>query len=170
MIARSFLLAALACLPLSAQAADDNGALAFWRQAQAQPQQQQSRWRANVPLPPNVRHLRAIIHRTAQVHGVSPRIVAAVIRVESNGNCRARNASGAAGAMQVLPRTARGLGVHGRLTDCATGIEAGTRYLSRIIHRHGTGCAALSLYERGEAARPRCTAYGRRVLAYAGTF
>ena len=45
------------------------------------------------------------------------------------------------------------------------GIEPGMRYLALIVRGFGTSCAALSLYEMGIAARPRCTRYGRMVVA-----
>lgn len=167
LLAAGLLMLGLLVAPRPAAAGDPwNGARAFWQQARSH--EPAPRWRSRIPLPPDVRRLRALIHRAAERHGLPARLIAGVIRVESGGNCRARSRAGARGAMQVLPATARGVGVGGSLYDCATGIEAGTRYLARIVRRHGTGCSALSLYERGEAAQPRCTAYGRRVLAATG--
>lgn len=104
------------------------------------------------------------IDAAARRNGVPIALARAVMRIESGGDCRARSKAGAVGVMQVLPATARAMGVAGPLTDCDIGAEAGARYLKKIIARHGTGCAAVSLYERGEAAHPVCTAYGRKVL------
>lgn len=100
----------------------------------------------------------------ARRHSVPVNLALAVAYTESGLRCNARNRSGARGVMQVMPRTARGVGVHGNLLDCRTGAEAGMRYLSAIIRRHGISCASVSLYERGAQSRPRCTAYGRKVM------
>ena len=111
------------------------------------------------------------IHRmvtdAAQRHGVPVAVAHAIVRVESNYNCGARSHSNARGIMQVLPATARGEGVGGNLYNCATGLEAGMRYLRKIVVAHGTSCAALSLYERGIYARPVCTGYGRKAVRLA---
>jgi soluble lytic murein transglycosylase-like protein len=115
-------------------------------------------------LPANA-SVRAVVKETAKKHGVPPKLALAVADVESRFQCHARSRSGARGVMQVMPRTARGVGVHGNLYDCRIGAEAGMRYLSAIIKRHGVSCASISLYNRGAYARPVCTAYGRKVLA-----
>lgn len=106
-----------------------------------------------------------IVTEAALRHGVPPKLAHAVAKVESGYRCNARSRAGARGVMQVMPATARGVGVHGNLFECRTGAEAGMRYLAAIIRRHGVSCASISLYERGAHARPRCTAYGRKVLA-----
>lgn len=107
----------------------------------------------------------AAVDEAAKRNGVPVALARAVMRVESGGNCRARSSAGAIGVMQVLPATARALGVYGPLTDCRNSAEAGNRYLARLIAEHGVSCASLSLYERGLFARPVCTSYGRKVLA-----
>lgn len=107
--------------------------------------------------------------RIARQHGISPALVHAVIRVESNGNCRATSTHGARGAMQVKPRTAAGVGVHGNLHDCATGILAGVRYLKQALSVNGGSiCAAASSYNTGTGIRGRCSGYGRKVVALMG--
>lgn len=109
----------------------------------------------------------SIVDEAAHRLGVPVNIARAIVRIESGGNCRAQSISGAVGIMQTLPATARAMGVTGDLKRCEIGLEAGMRYLSRIIAAHGTGCGALSLYNMGEAARPVCTSYGLKVLAFA---
>ncbi len=101
---------------------------------------------------------------SAATNGVAVRVARAIMTIESGGRCSARSHAGARGAMQVLPATARSVGVHGNLHDCATGIEAGMRYLRLVISTHGLSCGALSTYERGVFARPVCTAYGRKAI------
>lgn len=111
--------------------------------------------------------LASLLASSAARNGVPYRVAHAIMRIESGGRCGARSHAGARGAMQVLPATARSVGVHGNLYDCATGIEAGVRYLRRIIATHGLSCGALATYERGIFARPRCTAYGRKAILLA---
>jgi soluble lytic murein transglycosylase-like protein len=108
------------------------------------------------------------VSSAARRHGVPVAIAKAVVTVESGWRCHARSPAGARGIAQVLPATARSVGVHGNLFDCATSIEAGMRYLRLAIDRAGPTCAGVGLYERGIYASPRCTAYGRRVMAIAG--
>ncbi len=112
-------------------------------------------------------NLRSLVRQIAQQNGVPPHIAHGVVMAESRYNCGAHNRSGASGIMQVLPKTARSLGVSGSLRSCATGLQAGMRYLKLALNRGGYGCSGVSLYERGVYARPSCTAYGRRVMAYA---
>lgn len=118
---------------------------------------------------------RTEIHRyvddAARKHNVPRKIAHAVVTVESNYNCFARNKrSGALGAMQVLPTTARSVGISGNLTDCQTGIDAGMRYLKQALEKGGTTCEGVSLYERGIFANPVCSAYGQKVMRIASSF
>lgn len=113
--------------------------------------------------------LHAAITASAQKHGIPPALAHGVIRIESRYNCKARNPrSSATGLMQILPRTARGVGVNGNLHDCATNLEAGMRYLRQAYDAaHGNWCATASLFNRGTAASPICTSYGRKVIQLA---
>lgn len=103
-----------------------------------------------------------MVRQSASAHGVPQAVAIAIVRQESGGRC---HPGGVGGIMQVLPRTARAMGVQGN--SCAASLEAGMRYLAQIVHAHGTSCAALSLYNVGAAARPHCTAYGRNILRLA---
>ncbi len=111
--------------------------------------------------------LKAMVAQIARQHGVPVHIAHGVVMAESRYNCGAYNRSGASGIMQVLPSTARSVGVHGSLRSCANGLQAGMKYLKLALNRGGYGCSGVSLYERGVYARPACTAYGRKVMAYA---
>uniref|UniRef100_UPI0005B269F1 transglycosylase SLT domain-containing protein n=1 Tax=Methylobacterium sp. B34 TaxID=95563 RepID=UPI0005B269F1 len=111
--------------------------------------------------------VQAIVTQEAARAGVPQRLAHAVIRVESGYNCRARNRSGAAGAGQLMPATARAMGVRNPM-DCRQNIAGSMRYLRQAISRGGASCAGVSLYNTGVGARPRCTAYGRRVMHFAG--
>jgi soluble lytic murein transglycosylase-like protein len=106
-----------------------------------------------------------LVTSMAEAHGVDPALAHAVVKVESGYDCSAKNPrSSAAGAMQVLKGTARAVGVAGNLRDCRTGLEAGMRYLSRMVSLSGgSACAAATAYNRGSVGG--CSAYGRKVMA-----
>lgn len=109
-----------------------------------------------------------LVDTMAKKHNVPRHIAHGVVKAESNYRCNARNPrSGALGVMQTLPATAREVGVHGNLTNCETGMEAGMRYLRKALDRGGSGCEGISLYERGLYAPLRCTSYGQKVLSQA---
>lgn len=117
--------------------------------------------------PAAAKGLQSQVAHAARAHGVPPALAHGVVMAESRYDCRA--SSGVAhGIMQVKPATARGVGVRGSLFNCSTGIEAGMRYLRQALRMAGGDwCGAASLFNRGTGARPSCTGYGRKVLAYA---
>jgi soluble lytic murein transglycosylase-like protein len=109
----------------------------------------------------------SIVTQEARAAGVPVRIGHAIIKVESGGDCHARNPhSSAAGAGQLIRSTARAMGVR-NVFDCRQNISAAMRYLRAAINRGGAGCSGVSLYNRGIGARPSCTEYGRRVMRVA---
>lgn len=107
--------------------------------------------------------VRALVDRYASKHGVPHHIAHGVIRTESGYRCHVRSHDGGMGLGQLMPRTARALGVRNPY-DCAQNLDGAMRYLREALARAGAGCAGVSLYNLGAAARPRCTAYGRKVL------
>lgn len=70
--------------------------------------------------------------RYAHQAGMDWRLIAAICYQESGFDPNARSWAGAQGLMQLMPQTARSLGVpDSRVYDPQTNIEAGTRYLGR---------------------------------------
>ncbi|HLH13032.1 MAG TPA: lytic transglycosylase domain-containing protein [Methylovirgula sp.] len=106
-----------------------------------------------------------IVRERALALGVPVGLSLAIMRHESGGDCAMRGRAGERGAMQVLPQTARTVGIAGNLGDCATGIEAGLRYLRLAItlHRQAGWCAVASAYNSGIWRGSRCTRYGRAI-------
>lgn len=92
------------------------------------------------------------IREVAARHGVSPSLVQAVIRVESAFNPLALSPKGAQGLMQLMPRTASGLGVENAF-DPKQNIEGGVRHLRYLMDRYpGRLHLALAAYNAGEGA------------------
>lgn len=78
----------------------------------------------------------ALIRAHARRHGLDPRLVKAVIAGESEFAKRATSPAGARGLMQVMPATARELGVSAdELYTPSANIRAGTAYLAHLFAR-----------------------------------
>lgn len=89
------------------------------------------------------------IEAAARETGLEPELVLAVILQESGGNARAVSPRGARGLMQLMPATARELGVRDP-HDPQDGIRGGARYLARMRERYdGDLTLALAAYNAG---------------------
>jgi soluble lytic murein transglycosylase-like protein len=93
----------------------------------------------------------AIIEAAAAKHGIDPELVKAVIHQESGGNPKAVSSAGAGGMMQLMPDTAKQLGVSD-VTDPAQNIFAGTDYLTQQIKKYGDVALGLAAYNAGPGA------------------
>ena len=94
----------------------------------------------------------ALIAEAAKLHGVDPRLVAEVMRRESRFNPNAVSPVGACGLMQLMPATARLLGVTD-VFDARDNIFGGTRYLRQLLDTyHGDLDLVLAAYNAGPAA------------------
>ena len=95
-----------------------------------------------------------------------PALVKAVMRVESAGKPKAVSEKGAAGLMQLMPGTAKDLGVEDRF-DPAQNIEGGSRYLQQMINKYKKTDLALAAYNWGpsniDKAIRKVKAEGKRV-------
>jgi soluble lytic murein transglycosylase-like protein len=99
--------------------------------------------------------LGSLIDRHSGDHGLDPRLVAAVIQVESAFNHVARSRQGAMGLMQLMPATAAVLAVSDPY-DPDQNVRGGTAYLARLLDRYGGDLAlALAAYNAGPEAVDR---------------
>jgi soluble lytic murein transglycosylase-like protein len=96
-----------------------------------------------------------LVRAAARAHDVPEALLRALIEVESGFNPRAVSPKGAVGLTQLMPRTARALGVADP-RDPGANIHGGARYLKDLLARHGNDVAlALAAYNAGEAAVQR---------------
>ncbi|MBK7090973.1 MAG: transglycosylase SLT domain-containing protein [bacterium] len=87
--------------------------------------------------------------RSASIESNIPEdLLRAVIMQESSGNERATSNRGAAGLMQLMPDTARSVGVT-NLYDAEENIKGGARYLRQMFDRFGDIESALAAYNAG---------------------
>jgi soluble lytic murein transglycosylase-like protein len=99
--------------------------------------------------------LRALAIETARRHGLDPDLVLAVISVESAFRKDAVSPKGARGLMQLMPGTARELGVKDAF-DPAQNLDAGTRYLNSLLAEFkGDVRLAIAAYNAGPNAVKR---------------
>jgi soluble lytic murein transglycosylase-like protein len=89
-----------------------------------------------------------LVDQTARAHDVDPLLVHSIIQVESNYNPNAVSPKGAEGLMQLMPPTARMLGV-GNSFDPGENIEAGVKYLKQLQDLYKDDRLALAAYNAG---------------------
>lgn len=88
------------------------------------------------------------INAAAIKYGLSPFLIAAVIKVESGFNPNAASGAGAVGLMQLMPATAKELGVSDRKNPQQS-IEGGSKYLAQQLRAFGSVELALAAYNAG---------------------
>lgn len=93
--------------------------------------------------------------QAAKRSGMDPKLLAAVVRVESGGDPRSRSHKGAMGLMQLMPETARDYGVKNPY-DPLQNMTGGGKYLKNMIGMFGGDLSlGLAAYNAGEGAVAR---------------
>jgi len=105
---------------------------------------------ASLPLAKNPR-INEAVEQAARQYDLDPLLVHAVIQVESNYNQYAISHAGAQGLMQLMPATARSLGVRNSF-DLEENIRAGVRHLKELKNTYKDDRLALAAYNAGAGA------------------
>ena len=91
--------------------------------------------------------LAKIIDDKARSLGVSPKLISAMVKVESNGNPAAVSEAGAIGLMQLMPATAKELKVNPY--DQEQNLAGGIQYIKDLAYRYQDLDLALAAYNAG---------------------
>ena len=90
------------------------------------------------------------VSSAAERYGIPQAIAHRLVRQESGGKQDAVSSAGAIGVMQLMPGTARDLGVDPNNLD--QNIEGGMRYLAQMYKKFGNWSLALAAYNAGPGA------------------
>ncbi len=104
---------------------------------------------------PTTQEMHEMLAHAGAAHHIDEDLLASVVREESGGQARAISRTGAQGLMQLMPGTARTLGVADAFRPDQN-IAGGTEYLDELLTRyHDNAALALAAYNAGPGAVDR---------------
>ncbi len=115
-------------------------------------------FRAHPPLTP-------VVSAAERRHGLPPGLLEALVEVESGGRVHSISGTGAVGPGQLLPSTARLLGV-GDPFDSEEGVDGSARYLAQQLRRFRSVRLAIAAYNAGPGAVGDGAAWPEETRAY----
>lgn len=93
--------------------------------------------------------LKSIIEKAAETYNLPVQLIEEVVRHESNFQINAKSSAGASGLMQLMPETAKSLGVK-NIFDPVENVMAGSKYLRQMLDKYnGNIELALAAYNAG---------------------
>jgi len=101
--------------------------------------------------PKNVKTIREKIVMYAKKYGIPERLFLELVRAESNFNPKAVSPKGAMGLCQLMPQTAKMLGVKDPF-NVDENLNAGAYYLKKLYNKYGDWKLALAAYNAGEGS------------------
>lgn len=106
----------------------------------------------NISKRPSKTEILGIINEVSNKYDVDPKLIEALVKQESGFNPSAKSKAGALGLMQLMPSTAKGLGVTDPM-DVRQNIEGGVKYVKSMLDRfNGNIILALAAYNAGPNA------------------
>jgi soluble lytic murein transglycosylase len=99
----------------------------------------------------NQRKYDTMLFDVAKKYQLDPKLLKAIVQIESDFNPNAISEDGAMGLMQLMPEKARELNVSNAFNP-RENVEAGARYFSWLLRKYGDITMALAAYNAGEEA------------------